>query len=201
MSERIGTTCVQGGCRPGDGRAAPGAHLPVHHVEVRHERAHGAPVRPWRSPATSTRAWQNPTNDAVAAKIAELEGGTCGHAHVLGPGGELLRGVQHRGRRRSRGGLLGHLRRHLQPARPHHAPHGPGMHVRRARLHRRGAGSRVPPQHEGRLRRDHREPGALGARHRALRRGGARARRAARRGQHLPHAGAAAAPSNGAPTS
>ena len=61
-------------------RAAPDSHLPVHHLEVRHERAHGRACSTWKSPAISTRASQNPTNDAVAAKIAELEGGTGGHA-------------------------------------------------------------------------------------------------------------------------
>ena len=36
MAEHIGTTCVQGGYRPGDGEPPSGAHLPVHHLEVRH---------------------------------------------------------------------------------------------------------------------------------------------------------------------
>ena len=180
--------------------ASPGAHLPEHHVEVRHERAYGAPVR-FGGVRLLLHAPGEPHQRCRGGEDRGVGRRMCGHAHLLGPGGELLRGVQHRGRRRSCGGLLGHLRRHLQPARPHHGPHGAGMHVRGPALHRRGTGSRLPPQHEVRLRRNHRESGALGARHRALRGGGPRPRRAARRGQHLPHAGAAAAPSNGAPTS
>lgn len=34
---------------------------------------------------------QNPTNDAVAAKIADLEGGVAALFDVLGTGGQLLR--------------------------------------------------------------------------------------------------------------
>ena len=145
MSESISTTCVQGGYRPGDGEPR--------HLEVRHERAHGPPVRP-RGGRVLLHASGEPHERLRGGQNRRARGRHGGHAHVVGPGCELLRRVQHRRRGRSCRSQLGHLRRHVQPAGRDHEAHGPGMHVRFARLHRRGAGGRVPAEHEGRVRRD-----------------------------------------------
>ena len=115
MSETIGTTCVQGGYRPGDGE-------------------------PRQVPIYQSTTWKYDTSEHMG-RLFDLEesgyfytrlaephercrgredrraGGRHGsHAHVVGPGGQLLRRVQHRGLRRPRGGQLRHLRRHVQPA-------------------------------------------------------------------------------------
>ena len=65
---------------------------------------------------------QNPTNDAVAARIAALEGGTA--AMLTASGRHLLRRVQYRRCGRPSGQFVEHLRRQLQPLRRHHEAHG-----------------------------------------------------------------------------
>lgn len=123
MSERIGTTCVQGGWRPGDGEPR---QVPIYqNTTWKYDTSeHMGRLFDLEESGYFYTRLANPTNDAVAAKIAELEGGCAAMLTSSGQAGELLRGVQHRRGGRSRGGLLGHLRGHLQPARPHHGPHG-----------------------------------------------------------------------------
>ena len=67
---------------------------------------------------------QNPTNDYVAAKIADLEGRHRSYAHFLRSGGQLLLPVQCGAVRRSPGLLRQHLWRHLQPHCCHHGQDG-----------------------------------------------------------------------------
>ena len=179
---------LRAGRLPARGRwPAPGAHLPVHHLEVRHVRAHGAPVRPGGG-RLLLHPPAEPHQRCRGGQDRRARGRYGGHADLVGPGCQLLRGVQYRRLRRPCGRELRHLRRHVQPASAHDGPHGARVHVRRSALHRRGARGGVPPQHQVRLRRDDRQPGAVGARHRALRQGRACTRRAADRGQHVPDA-------------
>ena len=160
---------------PSDGEPAPGAHLPVHHLEVRHQSEHMGRLFDLEEAGYFYTRLQNPTNDAVAAKIAELEGGTRGHAHLLGPGGELLRGVQHRRLRattwwppppstaapttcsRTPWAAWGSSAPSSSPTAPTRSWRPPSAPTPR------------------RLRRDHRQSGPGRARHRALRRGRPRA--------------------------
>ena len=74
MSERIGTTCVQGGWRPGDGEPR---QVPIYqNTTWKYDTSEhmGRLFDLDESGYFYTRV-ANPTNDAVAAKIAELEGG------------------------------------------------------------------------------------------------------------------------------
>ena len=74
MSERIGTTCVQGGWRPGDGEPR---QVPIYqNTTWKYDTSErmGRLFDLDESGYFYTRL-ANPTNDAVAAKIAELEGG------------------------------------------------------------------------------------------------------------------------------
>ena len=74
MSERIGTTCVQGGWRPGDGQPR---QVPIYqNTTWKYDTSEhmGRLFDVEESGYFYTRL-ANPTNDAVAAKIAELEGG------------------------------------------------------------------------------------------------------------------------------
>ena len=77
---------------------------------------------------------QNPTNDAVAAHIAALEGGTAAMLTGSGHVGDLLCCLQYRRRGRPSGELVEHLRRQLQPLLRHDEAHGCRGHVRRPRL-------------------------------------------------------------------
>ena len=75
MSETIGTTCVQGGWRPGDGDPR---QVPIYQNttwKYGTSEAMGRLFDLEESGYFYTRL-ANPTNDAVAAKIAALEGGT-----------------------------------------------------------------------------------------------------------------------------
>ena len=93
------------------------------------------------------------------------------------------------------------LRRHLQPA-PLHVPearHG-GELRRRPRRPRRVA-RRDPPEHQGVLRRDHRQPEGRHLRPRGRRRGRARERHPARDRQHAGRRRTCAGRSSTAPTS
>ena len=189
MSETLGTACVQGGYRPGDGEPR---QIPIYQSTTWKfdTSEHMGRLFDLEEAGYFYTRLANPTNDAVAAKIAELEGGTAGMLTSSGQAANFFAVFNLAGAGDhvvASSALYGGTYNLLAP---HDAPHGPGVHVRRARLHRRAARGRVPPQHEGRVRRDRREPGARRARHRALRRGGACAWRAARRGQHVSHAGA-----------
>ena len=168
--------------------AAPDPHHSEHDVQIRHRRGHGPAVRsggrglfllPPAKPDLRSRRGQD----------LRYGGRFRRHADLLWSGGELLRRVQHRQLRRSRRLLLGDLRRHIQSLRRHDEEDGHRLHIRFARLHRRGAGSRLQTQHQGRFRRDDLEPLADRAGYRALCEGRPCARRAADRGQHLRHAG------------
>ena len=74
MSERIGTTCVQGGWRPGDGESR---QVPIYqNTTWKYDTSeHMGRLFDLEESGYFYTRLANPTNDAVAAKIAELEGG------------------------------------------------------------------------------------------------------------------------------
>ena len=74
MSERIGTTCVQGGWRPGDGQPR---QVPIYQSTTwKYDTSeHMGRLFDLEESGYFYTRLANPTNDAVAAKIAELEGG------------------------------------------------------------------------------------------------------------------------------
>ena len=74
-SEKIGTTCVQGGWRPGD---AEPRQVPIYQSTTwKYDTSeHMGKLFDLEESGYFYTRLQNPTNDAVAAKICELEGGT-----------------------------------------------------------------------------------------------------------------------------
>lgn len=75
MTERIGTTCVQGGYRPGD---AEPRQIPIYQSTTwKYDTSeHMGRLFDLEEAGYFYTRLQNPTNDYVAAKICELEGGT-----------------------------------------------------------------------------------------------------------------------------
>ena len=75
MEERIGTTCVQGGYRPGD---AEPRQIPIYQSTTwKYDTSeHMGRLFDLDEAGYFYTRLQNPTNDYVAQKIAELEGGT-----------------------------------------------------------------------------------------------------------------------------
>ncbi|MFR5091238.1 MAG: PLP-dependent transferase [Adlercreutzia equolifaciens] len=200
MSERIGTTCVQGGWRPGDGEPR---QVPIYqNTTWKYDTSeHMGRLFDLEESGYFYTRLANPTNDAVAAKVAELEGGTAAMLTVLGPGGELLRGVQHRRRGRSRGGQLGHLRGTYNLLA--HTMGRMGLECTFVDPHCTDEELKAAfrPNTKCVFGETHRQPGALGARHRALRGGGPRAT-ACRSSWTTPSPRrCCAVPSSGAPTS
>ena len=72
MTEHIGTTCVQGGYRPGD---AEPRQVPIYQSTTwKYDTSeHMGRLFDLEESGYFYTRLQNPTNDAVAAKIAELE--------------------------------------------------------------------------------------------------------------------------------
>ena len=77
MAEHIGTTCVQGGYRPGDGEPR---QVPIYQSTTwKYDTSeHMGRLFDLEEAGYFYTRLQNPTNDAVATKICELEGGTAG---------------------------------------------------------------------------------------------------------------------------
>ena len=77
MSESIETTCVQGGYHPGDGDPR---QIPIYQSTTwKYDTSeHMGKLFDLEEPGYFYTRLQNPTNDYVAQKIAELEGGTAG---------------------------------------------------------------------------------------------------------------------------
>ena len=75
MSETIGTACVQGGYRPGDGEPR---QIPIYQSTTWKfdTSEHMGRLFDLEESGYFYTRLANPTNDFVAAKIAELEGGT-----------------------------------------------------------------------------------------------------------------------------
>ena len=133
----------------------------------------------------------NPTQDAVEQRIAALEGGvgallvssgqaatTLGLLNIAEAGDHVVASAAP-------------LRRDGQPAEVHVPQARHRGDVRRRPGRPRRVARCGATEHQGVLRRDHRQPEGRGARHRGRRRGGPRGRCAARRRQHhrdaVPH--------------
>lgn len=90
----LGTRCVQAGYSPKNGEPR---QIPIiQSTTFKYES--GAEMGKLFDLETSGYFYsrlQNPTNDAVAARIAALEGGYGCHADSLRAGSNLLRGVQY----------------------------------------------------------------------------------------------------------
>lgn len=127
---RLDTTCVQGGYRPGNGEPR---QIPiVQSTTFRYETSE-AMGRLFDLEDTGyfyTRL-QNPTNDMVAAKIAEMEGGTGSHADIFRTGSQFLCRIQHLPGRRSYGLLVHDLRWNVQPVRRDNEEIGHRSDIRR----------------------------------------------------------------------
>ncbi len=120
---------------------------PGHDVQVHVERADEPTVRPVRIRLLlHTSAEPDQRHGRRQDLRARRRRGR--DAHQLRPGGELLRPVQHLQRGRPYRGLVRDLRRHVQPHQRDDAQDGHRMHVREPRLHARGAGRRVPAEHQ-----------------------------------------------------
>ena len=74
MSEHMGTTCVQGGYRPGD---AEPRQIPIYQSTTwKYDTSeHMGKLFDLEESGYFYTRLQNPTNDYVAAKICEMEGG------------------------------------------------------------------------------------------------------------------------------
>ena len=132
MSEyNLGTKCVQGGYTPGNGEPRQVPIIQSTTFKYSTSEDMGKLFDLEASGYFYTRL-QNPTNDTVAAKIADLEGGSA----AMLTSSEFLRGIQHRWLRRSHRCLQLHLRRHIQPVQRDHAQDGRGLHLRQPGLHR-----------------------------------------------------------------
>ena len=164
----IDTTCVQGGYQPGNGESRTPPIIQATTFKYTSSEQMSRLFDLSETGYFYTRL-QNPTNDTVAAKICEMEGGAGRDADLVRPGGELLRAVQHLQRGRPHRRLLRDLRRHVQPDQRDDAQDGHRVHVREPRLHAGGAGRRVPTEYQGRVRRIDLESGADRARLRQVR--------------------------------
>ena len=100
---------------------------------------------------------QNPTCDYVAAKIRNLEGGNRRHADLLRSGGQLLRPVQHRLLRGSHRLLVLHYGGTFNLISVTMAKMGIEVTFVSPDCTDAELEGRLPPQHEGRVRRDHRQ--------------------------------------------
>ena len=143
----------------------------------------------------------NPTQDAVEQRIAALEGGLAALLVSSGQAADHDRPAQHRRGRRPHRLQLGALRRHRNLLK--YTLQKLGIEVTfvddQDDLELLAGGG--APEHQGVLRRDHRQPQGGRARHRRRRRRGPRGGRAARRRQHDRDARTSSARSSGAPTS
>ena len=115
---------------------------------------------------------QNPTNDHVAARIAELEGGVAAMLTSSGQAANFF-AVFNICTAGDHFVSTASIRRNFQPLRRHHEEDGHRLHVRRSGRERGGAGKGIPPEHQVRVRRNAFQPGRQGARHRKIRAAGA----------------------------
>ena len=112
----------------------------------------------------------NPTQAVVEARVAALEGGVGALGHLQRPGRRDAVDPQPRRGRRPHRVVAVALRRHLQPAALHAAQARHRGHLRRRPRRPRRVARRHPPEHQGVLRRDARQPQERRARHRGRRR-------------------------------
>ena len=174
---RIETKCVQGGYTPGNGEPRQIPIVQSTTFKYATSEDMGKLFDLEASGYFYTRL-QNPTNDYVAAKICELEGGTAAMLTSSGQAANFFALFN-----------ICSCGDHIVSSSSIYGGTFNLISVTMAKMGRRGAGGRLPAQHEGGLRRDHRQPGPDGAGHREVRQGRPRPRRAPDRGQHLRHPG------------
>ena len=111
---RLDTICVQGGWKPGNGEARV---LPIYQsTTFKYDTSeHMGKLFDLEENGYFYTRLQNPTNDCVAAKIAELEGGV---AAMLTSSGQAANCLLRQG-----------VRRHLQPVRRDSQEDGNRLHL------------------------------------------------------------------------
>lgn len=109
---KINTKCVQSGYTPGNGEPRQIPIIQSTTFKYNTSEDMGKLFDLEAEGYFYTRL-QNPTNDMVAAKIADMEGGTAGMLTSSGQAANFLRPVQRGPVRRSPGVFLQHLRRYL----------------------------------------------------------------------------------------
>ena len=200
----IDTTCVQGGWRPGDGDPR---QVPIYqNTTWKYDSSEhmGRLFDLEESGYFYTRLAEPHQRLPWPPRSAELEGGTAA----------MLTSPRARRRTSSRCSTSPaaettwwlarvHLRRHLQPAgRTPCGAWASTVHLRRPALHPTRSWMRPSgPTRSAVFGETIANPALAVLDIERVRRGGPRPRGAAHRGQHVPHAGATAAPSSGAPTS
>ena len=157
MAEHIGTTCVQGGYRPGDGDPR---QIPIYQSTTwKYDTSeHMGRLFDLEEAGYFYTRLQNPTNDYVAQKICELEGGAAamltssGQAanffavfNIAGCGDHVVASSAIYG---GTFNLLAHTLERMGIETTFVAPDCTDEELEAA----------FRPKHEGRLRRDHREP-------------------------------------------
>ena len=161
-----GTQCLHAGYVPENGEPR---NIPiVQSTTFRYatSEAMGKPRLTWRQPVISTPACKTPPSDRGGGQDLRPGGRHGGHADLLRPGGQLLRHLQHLPPPATMwwppatiyGGTFNLFCRH-------HEAHGHRVHLCGPGLLRGGAERRLPAQHQGRVRRDHRQPRPDGAGH------------------------------------
>ena len=137
---RLDTTCVQGGYRPGNGEPR---QIPiVQSTTFRYETSE-AMGRLFDLEDTGyfyTRL-QNPTNDTVAAKIAEMEGGT---AAMLTSSGQAANFFALFNVWQPHCSVFRYLWRNVQSDRSDNEKNGDYSDIRSTRLHRRRTECSIP---------------------------------------------------------
>ena len=163
MPQNIETKCVQGGYTPGNGEPRQIPIIQSTTFKYATSEDMGKLFDLEASGYFYSRL-QNPTNDYVAAKIAELEGGTAAMLTSSGQAANFFALFNIVRLRRPHRRLLHHLRRYLQP----HLLLPWRRWALSARslapdCHGGGTECRFPAQHQGDVRRDHCQSGSDGA--------------------------------------
>ncbi len=144
--QRIETICVQGGYTPGNGEPRQIPIIQSTTFKYATSEDMGKLFDLEASGYFYTRL-QNPTNDHVAAKIAALEGGTAAMLTSSGQAANFFALFN-----------IATCGDHIVASSS--IQDGYHLHICCARLYGGRAGRGVPSQYQGRLWRDHRQPGA-----------------------------------------
>ena len=123
MSENVDTICVQGGYQPGNGESRTPPIIQATTFKYKSSEQMSRMFDLSESGYFYTRL-QNPTNDTIAAKICEMEGGAAAMLTSSGQAANFIRTVQHLQQRRPHRRILRDLRRHVQPHQRDHAQNG-----------------------------------------------------------------------------
>ena len=178
------TICVQGGYTPGNGepRQIPIIQSTTFKYDTSEDMGK---LFDLEADGYFYSRLQNPTCDAVARKIAALEGGAAAMLTSSGQAANFLALFN-----------ICQCGDHIVSSSTIYGGTFNLISVTMAKMgidlphrHRGRAGRRVPAQHQGRLWRDHRQPRPHRAGHRKVCQGRPRPRGAPDRGQHLPHSG------------